>query len=815
MDVAAPRRVAPLAVLCGLLLAGVPVRADDLSAEKVLQSIERGKNFLGSKQRADGSWVSSHGDHHKPGVSALAVLALINAGMTVDDPAVRKGLKYLRSLGPNDVTQTYDISLLIMALAAAKDGQRDNGRIALWAEKLEKGQIKTGGNAGIWQYHVVNALIDTGGDRSNGQFAVLGLRAAAESGYQVDRRTWELVDRHWRGVQNSDGGWGYTGAANRSPSSGSMTVAGISTLTITSEMLREEEDDLNPDGSPNCCGEEEPDKNLDLAFRWMARRFAVGTNPGSGGWLLYYLYGLERAGRLSGRRFFGDHDWYREGAEFLVKNTRGDWHLGRGLDGDPVVGTSFALLFLSKGLSPVLINKLRFPTDENDLDDIQSDNWNQHANDVRNLTQLITGLPKWPKLMTWQVVDMNKATRDGGVADLMQAPVLFIAGKDAPAFTEQQIVMLRDYVDNGGFIFAVACCEGDFDAGFRKLVRDIYPDGEAQLKPLSPDHPIFIAQYPLQGADVRLEGVDFGCRTAIVYSPDDIACLWDKWALQDPPDREAAAKAMITRATRIGVNVIAYATGRELQNKLDRAELEIEEGVQDKIERGFLQVAKIRHTGRWDAAPRALHNLLTALNRTVGLAASTKQRNLPPGDPNIFRYPLLYMHGRSSFGLVRQEREQLKKYLERGGVLFADSCCADRRFDASFRDLMAEMFPDKPFQQIPAEHELFTEKTLFDVSRVKRRIPTAGGPDAALDSQIRTGQPFLEGIEIDGRFAVIYSKYDISCALERQASVACAGYVPEDAEKIALNIILYALLQDVNYAEAAGYPLGPADQEIK
>ena len=53
-----------------------------------------------------------------------------------------------------------------------------------------------------------------------------------------------------------------------------------------------------------------------------------------------------------------------------------------------------------------------------------------------------------------------------------------------------------------------------------------------------------------------------------------------------------------------------------------------------------------------------------------------------------------------------------------------------------------------------------------------------------------------------GRYAVIYSKYDISCALERQASVACAGYIPEDAEKIAINIILYALLQDVaKYSE--------------
>ena len=34
---------------------------------------------------------------------------------------------------------------------------------------------------------------------------------------------------------------------------------------------------------------------------------------------LYYLYGVERVGRLTGRRFIGGHDWYREGADYLVR----------------------------------------------------------------------------------------------------------------------------------------------------------------------------------------------------------------------------------------------------------------------------------------------------------------------------------------------------------------------------------------------------------------------------------------------------------------------------------------------------------------
>ena len=786
--------------LCALAVFCAPPTASaaDLTGQAVLRSIQRAQRFLISKQSTDGSW-SEEAAGYEAGISALAVLALINAGMTIDDPPVRKGIEYLRSRHDADLVRTYEISLVIMALAAAKDGRRDQARIAALARKLEQGQLTDGVNAGCWSY---GGLLDTGGDRSNGQFAILGLRDAAESGYPVDRRVWERADRHWRSTQNLDGGWGYTGRANGMPSTGSMTVAGIATLEVTASMLAEDAD-LNPDGTPNCCLEPAEDENLERAIEWLARRFSVRRNPQSGNWYLYYLYGLERAGRLTGRRFFGQHDWYREGAEVLIKNQGGNgaWREGAGAAGNPIVGTSFGLLFLSKGLAAVLINKLKFPSDPDDAEKIQSDNWNRHPRDVNNLTQFVTGLPKWPKLLTWQVVDINKAVRDGGVGSLLQAPVLFISGRDAPRFSQQQIALLKEYLQQGGFIFAVANCrDGTFGAGFRRLVPQIVPFPGARLVPLPPNHEIYRAQFPLNGEDIPLEGVDFGCRTAIVFSPDDVSCLWDRWSRQDPPNRPPALKSMIERDMRLGVNVIAYATGRELDtNKLQQQELAADDGRQDSIERGLLQVAKLRHSGGYNVATRALRNLLSALNRTVGLSASTKGRELPASDANIFKYPLLYMHGRGRFAFSKSERQQLRTYLERGGVLFADACCADRRFDRSFRDLMAEMFPDRPFERIPIEHELFSSRTLFSIERVKRRIPTDADPNQAIDTSVRTVEPFLEGIEIDGRYAVIYSKYDISCALERQSSVACAGYLPEDAEKIALNVIMYALLQDVYY----------------
>jgi hypothetical protein len=53
--------------------------------------------------------------------------------------------------------------------------------------------------------------------------------------------------------------------------------------------------------------------------------------------------------------------------------------------------------------------------------------------------------------------------------------------------------------------------------------------------------------------------------------------------------------------------------------------------------------------------------------------------------------------------------------------------------------------------------------------------------------------PELEGVKIDDRWAVIFSPYDLSCALEKRDTLECRGYIREDAARIGLNVILYSL----------------------
>lgn len=768
--------------------------------DQIKQSLTRGCDYLRRQQRGDGSWISDlgAGQGHPVGTTAMALLAQLNCDVSVDEPHMQRGLNYLRSLPPQQPQLVYEMSLLIMALVAAEEYDKDLPRIRIMARLLEDSQVIEGPDAGLWGYNVKGIQGFGSPDRSNGQFAILALREAAQAGVEVSRSTWKRTHDHWITNQAADGGWCYhTGGTD---TSGSMTVAGLSTIATTIRMLQDDSD-VDADGRPNCCRVVPPNAAMQRGREWLAQRFSVNSNPGSSNWHYYYLYGLERAGRLSNVRFFGRYDWYRQGARLFVdaQNASGHWISRLGAEGgDDITSTSMALLFLSKGLSRVVVNKLDYTSPNGDS--LDTGEWNRHPLDVVNLIDLVDSLPGWPPRLTSQTLTLSRLKPESAVQDMNQAPVLYISGRESLQFTDQQVSWLREFIDEGGFIFAVGNCDGKgFDQGFRKLVERMFPRGDTSLQRLISEHPVFRSEYLLNAEGIELWGVDFGCRTSIIYSPEDIGCLWQKWQRHEPAKRNRDLSQRIVRGTRIGVNVLAYATGREPPEKLNN-DLVGTGSKEALVERGLLEVAQLTHTGGWDTAPKALGNLLRALNETVGLTASDRGEAIPPSLEQMTRFPLVYMHGRYRYQLPQAQTDALRDYLSRGGVLFADACCGSTSFDRSFRDMVKQVFPEHDLKEIRPDHEMFTEKIGHKITTVTRRRLIPGSATASLQVREEQGPPLLEGIEIDGRLAVIYSRYDISCALEQQASLACDGYVPADAVRIAVNVVLYSLLQDISWS---------------
>lgn len=770
-----------------------PLSAQEaITAEQVRKSIERGVDYLKSRQnREKGAWAELPG--YPGGVSALVTLALLNSGVAEDDAVIQRSLAYLRTIDKPGLTYCVSLQTMVFCLASPEKDRLQITRNVKW---LEANQIEEGRRRGAWSYSSERGR----GDNSNTQFALLALYEAERVGVKVDRRTWTMAREYWLKTQREDGSWGYY---DGQPSTGSMTCAGITSLVITMDRLTEGDASVVGD-SIHCCGERDDLEPIEKALAWMGSHFSVTSNPvassnpggvvGSDS-LLYYLYGMERVGRLAGRRFFIKtsragfpvrYDWYREGAAHLVEmqDTLSGFWVGEGhAEQEPIIGTSFALLFLAKGRRPVLIAKYKHREDQD---------WDLHRNGVHNLTRSVE--KSWKRDLTWQIIEARAAS----VEDLLQTPVLFISGRETLFLTEQEKRKLRQYVEAGGFIFAEACdgngCNGEaFDESFRALMKELFPESPLRVLPL--DHPVWFAEKKVDPDYLpELYGVDSCCRTSVVYCPENLSCLWELARQGRDADYPMKVRQHIGSALALGQNVLAYATNRELEEKLRPR---VVAGDTDlTVGRHTLRIPKVAHTGGSDDAPNALRNMLRLANQKLQLPVSPDTKLIKPTDPRLLEHPILFMHGRRDFRFTAEERSALKAYLERGGFLFADSICASKTFTDAFRREMKAMFPDSPLEPLPGDDPMLTDEFRgFDLSRVQLRDPLGRDPGDPLRARLVKTAPRLETLEVNGRTAVVFSPFDISCALENHASLECKGYIKEDAARIAVNVLLFALQQ--------------------
>ena len=184
------------------------------------------------------------------------------------------------------------------------------------------------------------------------------------SRFGVERRSHKMFSR----------GWSYSVPITTNPQTnykiigtGSMTTAGLACSVIIKAGL---------EGSRYYVKEVKAalDKCIRDGAAWLATNFSVETNPRTGStagtsthYLYYYLYGLERAGILSLCTMFGKHDWYNQGARYIIskQSPEGYWNANAaraarapnpGQPAPPVdhVDTCFALLFLKRATVPVI-----------------------------------------------------------------------------------------------------------------------------------------------------------------------------------------------------------------------------------------------------------------------------------------------------------------------------------------------------------------------------------------------------------------------------------------------------------------------------
>jgi len=504
------KRFAGWSGVLGLLLAlTVEAWSEEVPLADIREALARGVQTIIETQRDDGVLALSGDstDQYPIGNTALGIMALEYARPHLDgelriraNQVIQKGIAYILQQPPEQ--KTYSAGLTICALFK-ENPDRYKNVIAAYAMMLCISQNEVGYESGEWGYRLrpvpkpqerQTGSPDNWGDKSNTQFALLGLYFAQRSGFQVPKIIWARAADHYRRAQFPDGGWGYKPELRPDPYA-NMTIASTISLHLCEEMLRS--------GEHKQCIAPPRSKEIDAGLKWIGDNWVKGRIGSD----TYGLYALERLGIIMGRANIEGHDWFNEGARILLRNRNWGAMLGSNQ-----TATAFGVMFLARGLEPIIINKLERP---------ESEDWNNDPYDVKYLVEHIQDAYQQP--VQWRIV-----TLEAPLELLLRTPMLYISGHKALSFTAEEKEKLKAYVAGGGTLIGQACCgKREFDKSFRELVKELFG---ADMQPIPATHRIYErVKLSGSGPKPRVEiaaGADGQGRPVVIYLPNDQCCLW-------------------------------------------------------------------------------------------------------------------------------------------------------------------------------------------------------------------------------------------------------------------------------------------------
>lgn len=189
-------------------------------------------------------------------------------------------------------------------------------------------------------------------------------------------------------------------------------------------------------------------------------------------------------------------------------------------------------------------------------------------------------------------------------------------------------------------------------------------------------------------------------------------------------------------------------------------------------------VARLQYDGGdWYCDPSALPNWLQEARRRTEIPVATEPVTVTMESEDLARYPLLYLSGHGDIRLDDREVEQLRRYLDGGGFLYADD---NYGLDRAFRALMNRVFPGEELIRLGSEHPVF--HAFYDLPGLPKIHAHDGDPAQAF------------GIVRNGRLVVMYSwSSDIGDGLEDPEVHGDTPAAREAAVRMAVNVLTYAV----------------------
>jgi len=344
-----------------------PVKKTDAQLETLRQEIiDKGVAFLRTQQLESGAFTAN--PRTGVGPTAVVVIGLLRAGVSPDEPMVKKAVDYLLTFAkengaiasPSEQLANYETCVVMLALSLANQGGAYDEVLKRADAFIRSQQFTEANGVSPGNPNYGGAGYDGRADMSNTHFLVEALRIASKGPDDPDiqkalvfvSRCQNLESEHNdspKVPKNPDGGFyysvedggrSYAGETDNGGlrSYGSMTYAGFKSMLY--------------------AGLTTTDPRYRAAESWLKKNYSIDSNPGVGQRGLFYYYQLMgQTLAVTGMKTFTsddgvEHDWRAELIEILALRQlpNGSWVNPEPMwmEGDASLVTGYVLMALGE-----------------------------------------------------------------------------------------------------------------------------------------------------------------------------------------------------------------------------------------------------------------------------------------------------------------------------------------------------------------------------------------------------------------------------------------------------------------------------------
>jgi hypothetical protein len=190
-------------------------------------------------------------------------------------------------------------------------------------------------------------------------------------------------------------------------------------------------------------------------------------------------------------------------------------------------------------------------------------------------------------------------------------------------------------------------------------------------------------------------------------------------------------------------------------------------------------------SGDWDSAPQVAANVIDAIARYTEIEVNPTGVVVAVGSRDLLRYPLVYLTGHLPVRFSTAEREMLRTWLGRGGMLFVDdhNHDIDGQFHKTATDELARV-TGQPLRELRNNHPLYSVFFEFPDGPPTTSHELNGWGDNLVHKHLLAHL-------VNDRVQVLYSNKDYSS--EWSYHPDNKRFLSVDNTRFAVNLVVYAL----------------------